>query len=92
MKALFLIPAPNIRIGINGFVEGCEFLGYTISPDDQNYVDFTNKVLKVIYDENKADRSDGIMFNTEYVPAENLGVKNATVSYTHLTLPTTERV
>lgn len=34
-------------------------------------------MLKVIYDENKADRSDGIMFNTEYVPAENLGVKNA---------------
>lgn len=66
-----------LTIGINGFVEGCEFLGYTISPDDQNYVDFTNKVLKVIYDENKADRSDGIMFNTEYVPAENLGVKNA---------------
>ena len=74
-----------LTIGINGFVEGCEFLGYTISPDDQNYVDFTNKVLKVIYDENKADRSDGIMFNTEYVPAENLGVKNDG-SITHVCL------
>lgn len=66
-----------LTIGINGYIEGCEFLGYTISPDDERYVDFTNKVLKVIYDENKADKSDGIMFNTEYVPAENLGVKNA---------------
>ena len=66
-----------LTIGINGFVEGCEFLGYNISPDDERYVSFTNDVLKVIYDQNKADRTQDVMFNTEYVPAENLGVKNA---------------
>lgn len=66
-----------LTIGINGFVEGCEFLSMNISPDDARYVSFTNSVLKVIYDKNKAARTDELMFNTEYVPAENLGVKNA---------------
>lgn len=64
-----------LTIGINGWVEGCEFLGYTISPDDENYIEFTNKVLSVIYDENRAARTDELMFNTEFVPAENLGIK-----------------
>lgn len=57
-----------LTIGINGWVEGCEFLGYTISPDDENYIEFTNKVLSVIYDENRAARTDELMFNTEFVP------------------------
>lgn len=66
-----------LTIGINGFVEGCEFLGYTISPDDKGYMDFTSKILGIIRDENRKSRTDELMFNTEYVPAENLGVKNA---------------
>lgn len=66
-----------LTIGINGLVEGCEFLGYKICTSDSGYHDFVNSVLKVIYDENKASRTKEIMFNTEYVPAENLGVKNA---------------
>ena len=34
--------------------------------------------MKPIYDENKlAKKNYGVMFNTEFVPAENLGVKNA---------------
>lgn len=57
-----------LTIGINGWVEGCEFLGYTISPDDENYIEFTNKVLSVIYDENRAAHTDELMFNTEFVP------------------------
>lgn len=57
-----------LTIGINGFVEGCEFLGYDISPDDERYIEFTNKVLTAIYEENRATRTDELMFNTEYVP------------------------
>jgi len=34
-------------------------------------------ILKPIYEANKAARTEEIMFNTEMVPAENLGVKNA---------------
>ena len=66
-----------LTIGINGFVEGAEFLGYKISPDDEGYMQFTNDVLTAIYESNKAARTKEAMFNTEYVPAENLGVKNA---------------
>lgn len=66
-----------LTIGINGLVEGCEFMGYKIRPDDENYISFVNKILKVVYEKNKADKTKEITFNTEMVPAENLGVKNA---------------
>lgn len=62
--------------GINGFVEGAEFLGIDISPNEK-YFEYGEKILKPIYEENKKARTKELMFNTEYVPAENLGVKNA---------------
>lgn len=65
-----------LTIGINGLVEGAEYLGIDISPND-NYFEYCTACLKPIYEENKKARTDKIMFNTEYVPAENLGVKNA---------------
>ena len=66
-----------LTIGINGLVEGAEYLGYSISPDDNEYCNFVNELLSVIYQKNKAARTSDVMFNTEYVPAENLGVKNS---------------
>lgn len=65
-----------LTIGINGFVEGAEFLGIDISPNDK-YFEYGEKILKPIYEINKRDKTKEIMFNTEFVPAENLGVKNA---------------
>ena len=65
-----------LTIGINGFVEGAEFLGITPTPNDR-YMEYGEMVLRPIYELNKRDKSRGIMFNTEFVPAENLGVKNA---------------
>ncbi len=65
-----------LTIGINGFVEGAEFLGIDISPNEE-YFKYGESILKPIYDINKRDRTKEIMFNTEFVPAENLGVKNA---------------
>lgn len=66
-----------LTIGINGMVEAAESLG--ISPNNnKTYKDFVAKNLKIIYDANKeAKKEFGYMFNTEFVPAENLGVKNA---------------
>ena len=55
-------------IGLNGLVEGCEYLGYDISTDDQGYIDFVESLLSVIYEENKAARTKELMFNTEFVP------------------------
>lgn len=68
-----------LTIGINGFVEGAEFLGIEIAPDNPEYISYGEKILKPIYLLNKRDKDpqNGIMFNTELVPAENLGVKFA---------------
>lgn len=65
-----------LTIGINGFVEGAEFLGINPCPNDQ-YFAYGEMILKPIYEENKKARTKELMFNTECVPAENLGVKNA---------------
>ncbi|GIJ97828.1 ribonucleoside-triphosphate reductase [Capnocytophaga stomatis] len=66
-----------LTIGINGMVEAAEYLGIKIS-DNEEYKSFINKNLKLIYNKNKEAKSKyGYMFNTEFVPAENLGVKNA---------------
>ncbi|MDO4782939.1 MAG: anaerobic ribonucleoside-triphosphate reductase, partial [Capnocytophaga felis] len=66
-----------LTIGINGMVEAAEYLGIKIS-DNEEYKAFINKNLKLIYNKNKEAKAKyGYMFNTEFVPAENLGVKNA---------------
>lgn len=65
-----------LTVGVNGFVEGAEFLGIEISPNEK-YFDYCEQILKPIYELNKAHRTNEVMFNTEFVPAENLGVKNA---------------
>lgn len=65
-----------LTIGINGFVEGAEYLGIEISPNDK-YFEYGEKILKPIYDLNKSMKTKELMFNTEFVPAENLGVKNS---------------
>ncbi len=66
-----------LTLGVNGIVEAAEFLGYDIS-DNEQYRDFVEGILKTISDENKkAAKETGYKFNTEFVPAENLGVKNS---------------
>ena len=70
------LPKQYLTIGINGLVEGAEFLGIKVAPNPE-YFDYCKSILAPIQEENKKARTDEIMFNTEYVPAENLGVKNA---------------
>lgn len=66
-----------LTIGINGMVEAAESKGIKIGNNDE-YKAFVNAYLKAIYDENKrAKKMYGYLYNTEFVPAENLGVKNA---------------
>jgi ribonucleoside-triphosphate reductase len=66
-----------LTIGINGMVEAAESQGLTAS-NNRDYIEFVQRHLKVIYDANKRAKQEyGYMFNTEFVPAENLGVKNA---------------
>lgn len=56
-----------LTVGINGFVEGAEFLGIQISPN-KDYFEYGEKILKPIYELNKAERTNELMFNTEFVP------------------------
>lgn len=66
-----------LTIGINGMAEAAESQGIQVG-NERRYKDFVREKLKVIYDANKrAKKTYGYMFNTEFVPAENLGVKNA---------------
>lgn len=66
-----------LTIGINGMVEAAEAL--QIIPDNNpEYLNFVTQQLKIVYEANRsAHKEYGYMFNTEFVPAENLGVKNA---------------
>ena len=66
-----------LTIGINGFVEGAEFLGIKIDPDDKAYQDYAEEILGTIKRLNTEARTDKCKFNTEFVPAESLGCKNA---------------
>lgn len=70
------LPKQYLTIGINGLVEGAEFLGIKVTPNPE-YFNYCKSILAPIQEENKKARTNEIMFNTEYVPAENLGVKNA---------------
>lgn len=66
-----------LTIGINGMLEAAESMGITPG-NNLEYIQFLQQQLKIIYDANRAARQEyGYLFNTEFVPAENLGVKNA---------------
>lgn len=65
-----------LTIGINGVVEAAEYLGIDIS-DNPTYKEFMQSILSSISEENKKARTKELMFNTEFVPAESLGVKHA---------------
>lgn len=59
-------------IGINGMLEASEYV------HGEADTVFFSSYLKDIYESNKDWKEDtGVKFNTEFVPAENLGVKNA---------------
>ena len=59
-------------IGINGMLEASEYV------KGEADTAFFSSYLKEIYESNKKWKEDtGVKFNTEFVPAENLGVKNA---------------
>ena len=65
-----------LTCGINGVNEAAEFLGIEVS-DNELYTMFLESVLRPIYEVDKEDKTDELMFNMEFVPGENLGVKNA---------------
>ena len=65
-----------LTIGVNGLVEGAEFLGIPIN-DNEQYREYVQSVLGVVEKFNKQYRTNELMFNCEMIPAENVGIKHA---------------
>ena len=64
-----------LTIGVNGLTDAAEFL--TIEPNlNDDYKEFVNVVLETINISNKKDKTRDCMYNTEFVPGENLSNKN----------------
>jgi ribonucleoside-triphosphate reductase len=64
-----------LTVGVNGLTDAAEFLGLTVSPNEA-YKEFVNTLLETINVANRKDRTRECMFNTEFVPGENLSGKN----------------
>lgn len=65
-----------LTIGVNGLVEGAEFLGIEIT-DNHEYRKYVQTILGEVEKYNKQYRTKELMFNCEMIPAENVGVKHA---------------
>ena len=64
-----------LTVGVNGLTDAAEFLG--IEPNlNANYEEFVNNVLETINISNRKDKTRDCMYNTEFVPGENLSNKN----------------
>ncbi len=68
-----------LTIGVNGVLECFEYLRDKLGGvTDEEYPTYLKELLEFLSTSNKAALSEyGVRFNTEFVPAENLGVKNA---------------
>ena len=64
-----------LTVGVNGMTDAAEFLGLEVSPNEE-YKEFVNGLLETINMANRKDRTKECMFNTEFVPGENLSGKN----------------
>ena len=64
-----------LTIGVNGLTDAAEFLSIEANLND-DYKEFVNTILETINISNKKDRTRDCMYNTEFVPGENLSNKN----------------
>lgn len=64
-----------LTVGVNGITDAADFLGIKVSVNDE-YKEFVNNILETINISNKKDKTRECMFNTEFVPGENLSAKN----------------
>ena len=64
-----------LTVGVNGLTDAAEFLGIEPNLND-GYEEFVNLILETINKSNKKDKTRDCMYNTEFVPGENLSNKN----------------
>lgn len=64
-----------LTVGVNGLTDAAEFL--MIEPNlNKDYEEFVNVILETINKSNRKDKTRDCMYNTEFVPGENLSNKN----------------
>lgn len=65
-------------IGLIGYTEAAQFLGMSVS-NNQEYIDFLKLIFGTVKEQNKIhsirDKKKPILFNSEAIPGEGLGVK-----------------
>lgn len=64
-----------LTVGVNGITDAAEFFNIKVSNNDI-YREFVNNILETINMVNRKNKTRDTMFNTEFVPAENLAAKN----------------
>lgn len=64
-----------LTVGVNGITDAAEFLGIEVGNNDE-YSEFVNMILETINICNKKDKTRDCMFNTEFIPGENLAAKH----------------
>lgn len=64
-----------LTIGVNGLTDAAEFLSIDANLNE-DYKEFVNIILETINVSNRKDRTRDCMYNTEFVPGENLSNKN----------------
>ena len=64
-----------LTVGVNGITDAADFLGIDVNVND-DYKEFVNNILETINISNKKDKTRDCMYNTEFVPGENLSAKN----------------
>ena len=83
----FIAPEKQyLTVGINGLVEGAEYLGLDISTNDL-YEAYVNAVMTPIFESNRAAKTETVMFNTEMVPKQTKSCGNLKPLLIDLELP-----
>lgn len=66
-----------LTVGVNGIVEGAEFLGLDIT-ENSDYQQYVDNVLGILEKNNKEYKQKyNVIFNTEMIPGESVGIKHS---------------
>lgn len=64
-----------LTVGVNGLTDAAEFMGLEITPNE-DYEEFANLILETINICNRKDKTRDCMYNTEFIPGENVSYKH----------------
>lgn len=66
-----------LTVGINGFIEGAQFLNYEVDPNSTDFKKYVSDILLTIKEMNRKDSDRNCRFDSAFVKDEALGLNNA---------------